>query len=145
MAVSASFDEKKSKSEIDFEDMIKIDKKKLESAFNVKINEKDIKNTTTGYMNEISSSITTNIKPAKELFDSNLEKLAKDFLNGYIKNPKKTTTNELMPSMVLPVIYTNDVDNLVKEFLDKEENKKILSDLEKKYVIPAVAKQPTEI
>ena len=134
---NASFDEKKSKSEIDFEDMIKIDKKKLESAFNVKISEKDIKNTTTGYMNEISSSITTNIEPAKKAFDSNLEKLAKNFLNGYIKNPKETTTNELMPTMVLPVIYTNDVDNLVKEFLSSDENKKILSDLEKKYVIPA--------
>ena len=44
---NTNFDDKKKNSNLDFEDLIKVDKKKIESAFNIKIDEKTIKNTTT--------------------------------------------------------------------------------------------------
>ena len=134
---NAKFDEKKNNSNLDFEDLIKVDKKKIESAFNIKIDENQIKKTTSNYMNEISKSITTNIAPAKKLFDDTLSSLSKDFLNDYIKNPKETTSNPLMPSATFPVIYTNDVDELVNTFLKKSENQKKIKDLENKYLIPS--------
>ena len=40
--------------ELNFEDMISVDEKMLESAFNIKIDQKEMEKTTTNYMNEIS-------------------------------------------------------------------------------------------
>jgi len=132
---NSRFDEKKSNTNLDFEDMIKIDKKKLESAFKVKIDEKDIKNTTTGYMNEISSSITADITPAKKDFDNTLNTLIDGLIEDYINNPKTTFENPMMPGVKMPTIYNDDVDNIVSNYLKTNHSK--LSDLEKKYVIPS--------
>ena len=132
---NSSFDDKKSKSNLDFEDLIKVDKKQLESAFNIKLDEKDIKNKTSKYMNEISTSITADIKPAKEDFDSNLKSLLEGVMNDYIENPKET--KEIMSNVFVPVLYTNDVGSIVDEYMNKDSSKNMLSTLESKYVIPS--------
>ena len=132
---NSSFDDKKSKSNLDFEDLIKVDKKQLESAFNIKLDEKDIKNKTSNYMNEISTSITADIKPAKEDFDSNLKSLLEGVMNDYIENPKET--KEIMSNVFVPVLYTNDVGSIVDEYMNKDSSKNMLSTLESKYVIPS--------
>ena len=132
---NSSFDDKKSKSNLDFEDLIKVDKKQLESAFNIKLDEKDIKNKTSNYMNEISTSITADIKPAKEDFDSNLKSLLEGVMNDYIGNPKET--KEIMSNVFVPVLYTNDVGSIVDEYMNKDSSKNMLSTLESKYVIPS--------
>ena len=134
---NTNFDDKKKNSNLDFEDLIKVDKKKIESAFNIKIDENTIKNTTTNYMNEISSSITADTSSAKKMFDDNLKSITKSLISDYVKNPKETYSNPLMPSMTIPVIYKNDVDSIVSDYMKKNETKSILSDMEKKYIIPS--------
>ena len=124
------FDDKDKNNGLDFQDLIKVDKKKLESAFNIKIDEKDIKNKTSNYMNEISQSITADINPAKESFDTNLNSLAKEILTEYTSNPIHKN------NMNIPVIYINDVDSLIDNFMLKESTDKTLSTLENKYIIP---------
>ena len=121
---NASFDEKKNNSDIDFEDLITVDNKMLESAFNIKIDEKDIKNTTTNYMNEISSSITTDISPALNDYNNSLKTIASNIMNDLIKENGYA------------VIHSDEIDNLVNDYLKSDNGKKILNNLESKYVIP---------
>ncbi len=132
---NSSFDDKKSNANLDFEDLIKVDKKKLESAFNINLDEKTLKSKTEGYMSQISSSITADIKPAKEDFDSNLKSLLEGVMNDYIENPKET--KEIMSNVFVPVLYTNDVDSIVEDYMNKDSSKNMLSTLESKYVIPS--------
>ncbi len=127
---NTSFDEKEKKSNLDFEDLIKVDKHMLEEAFNVNIDENTIKNTTSNYMNEISNSITADINPALESFNSNLKSLSEGVMNDYISNPKETKSG-------VAVIYTNDVDDIVSTYMNKDGSKEILSTLENKYLIPS--------
>lgn len=127
------FDSKK-KSNLDFQDLISVDTKLLQSAFNMDISEEDIKNMTSGYMEEISSSITTDITPASELLTSSLTSLAKGTLNYAIKHP----TNFIdIDSKTVSIITTNDVPRIVEEYLNSEDATKILSKLESEYIVPA--------
>ena len=128
------FGDKSSNSGLDFEDLIKIDKKKLESAFNVNIDEKTIKKKTEGYMKEISSSITADTSNAYNDFVNNLKSISKNTMNNYISNPLHTG-NSMMGEV--PVIYEGDVDKIVSNYLSSSEGKSKLSSLEKKYVIPS--------
>ncbi len=127
------FDEKETKSNLDFEDLISVDTDLLQSAFNMKIDEKTIKNTTSDYMKQISNSITADTTKAYNDFNDTLSSLAKDLLNGYISNPKNTAPNPFIPNTETPVIYSNDVNSIISEFM----NKKDFANLEKKYVIPS--------
>ena len=134
---NTSFDEEKKKNNMEFEDLISVDEKMLEEAFNIHIDQDELTKMTTGYMNQISSSITADITPAKEAFDKTLEELAKGVLNDYIANPKETFENPMMPGMEFPVIHNNDVASIVSDYLAKDESKNKLSELEKNYVIPS--------
>lgn len=131
------FDSKEKKNDLDFEDMISVDEDMLASAFNVKIDENDIKNMTTGYMTDISSSITTDISPAKEELTSSINKLASGLLKYYIENPKETVDNPYIPGEKLAVIHLSDVEDVVKEYMNLSDTKKIISSLENKFVIPS--------
>ena len=128
------FGEKKSNSNLDFEDLIKVDKKKLESAFNINIDEKTLKKKTEGYMTEISSSITADTAPAYNDFTKNLKNMAKEIMNNYISNPLHKG-NSMMGEV--PVIYEKDVDKIVSTYMKSSDGTKKLSSLEKKYVIPS--------
>ncbi|MDE5630296.1 MAG: hypothetical protein K2I70_01725, partial [Bacilli bacterium] len=127
------FDSKK-KSNLNFEDLISVDTKMLQSAFNMNISEDDIKNMTAGYMEEISASITTDITPAKELVISSIKELAKGVLKYAIKNPTDTIN---MGNTSLKVITTNDASRIVEEYLNSSEATKIFAKLESEYIIPA--------
>ncbi len=128
---NTDFDSNKTKSNLDFEDLIKVDKDLLSSAFNVKIDEKDIESTTSNYMNEISSSITADISPAKKDFDDNLKEIATSIINNYIENPKE------LSNFNIPIIYNEDVDNIVSEYIKSNKAVSILSNLENKYIVPS--------
>ena len=121
---------------MDFEDLITVDNKMLESAFNIKISEKDIKNTTTNYMNEISSSITADITPASNDFESNLKTLSQGVISNYTSSPKEKIINPLT-NEIIPIIYMNDIDNIVSDYFKTESAQQLLSGLEKKYIIPS--------
>ena len=119
------FDEK-NENKLGLDDLIQIDKDALSEAFNVNIDEKQIKNMTENIIKEISSSITADITPAKNAFDNNLETITKNLLNDFIDS-----------NSPVAVIDTNSVDSLVNNYMSKSSTKSMLSDLEKKYVVPA--------
>ena len=122
-----SFDEDSKTSGIDFQDLVTIDEKAIEEAFDVNISTKDIQNMTEGYMKEISDAITTDTSSAKNLFLNNLSIIMKNILNNYIKE------NEVGG---FAKINLSDVDNVVENGLNSNENSSILEDMEKQYVIP---------
>ena len=113
------FDEKKNDIGLDFKDMIEVDKENLQKAFNIKIDENDLKKQTQKYMEQISNSITTDTTPAKKAFSKGLNDLA----NGLFNSISKEFT-------------LDDVDSIVDKYLKSNEANKILGDLEKNYVIP---------
>ena len=113
------FDSKNNDIGFGFEDVISIDKNKLASAFNIKIDEATIKNQTEGYMTEISNAITTDTNPATKEFLDSLYKL-EDGLFGSISDS----------------FGMNDVTSVVDKYMDSKDALEILTKLEKDYVIP---------
>jgi hypothetical protein len=110
-----AFDKDDNKLDLSFRDLVDVDKDKINEAFNVKIDEKSIEKQTMDYMKEISSSITTNIDPAKDRFN--------EILNSVISSLEFTEK-----------IESKDINNIVDKSLNK--NDKLLTNLEKDYVVP---------
>ena len=121
------FDSEEKNSGLNFEDMISIDEDLMAEAFGGNISEDDIKNLTTTYMNEISGAITTDTENAKNAFLGGLSTLTKNMLNDYL-NEKGT--------MGMATIKPDEVQTVVNNVLAKESSKKLLADLEAKYVVP---------
>ena len=113
------FDTKKNNLNLDFKDLISIDTKKLQSAFNINIDQKSLQKQTEGYMGEISNSITTDIAPAQKKFNDSLNTLANGLFNSINGN-----------------ISSNDIEKEVNNYLIKNEATKIMKSLENDYVIP---------
>ncbi len=113
------FDEKNNNLDLNFQDLVSVDSKKLEDAFNIKIDQNDIQKQTEGYMAEISNSITTDTTPAKTEFT----------------NALNTLTNGIFDS-IEGEFGAEDVDKIVSNYLDEYEPAKLLSSLEEKYVVP---------
>ena len=125
------FDEEDNKkNDLDFEDLISVDKEMLQDAFKIKIDEKTIKNITSNYMTDISNSITTDTSEANSDFVNNFKSIASDLLNNYIENPKVTKEN-------IPVIYEKDIDGIVNSFMENNNIKNKLDKLENKYGMPS--------
>ena len=112
---------------LNFEDMISIDKELLSSAFGVKISEADISKMTQGYMTQISNAITTDTTKAQTAFNNNLTKLTTNLLNDYIN--KNAVAG-------VATMKLSDVDNVINEYLNSEDSKAILKELEENYTIP---------
>lgn len=120
------FDSKTNGLNLDFADLISIDNNKLQSAFNINIDQNAMQKETQGYMNEISNSVTTDIGPAKTLFENNLinfEKGMFDKIEGQIK--------------------LSEIENIVNNYLDSKEANNLISKMEKDYVIPKDAFKTT--
>ena len=131
------FDDDEKKSTLDFDDMISIDQKKLESAFGSNINEEDIKNLTTGYIEQISKEITADTTNPSKTFLDNLTKYGKEILSSYVANPKESIPNPLDPTQKLAIIHLNDAQGLVDSYMAKPEVAADLAQMEADYVIPA--------
>lgn len=132
------FDELDEETSLDFEDMISIDEEMLQSAFNIKIDQKEMEKTTTNYMNQISESITTDTSAARADFEMVLTTFANDIFEDYAENPLKTMSlDPTNPTVLTPVMYLNDTQTIVSNFMAKDSSKKLLNELEKNYVIPA--------
>ena len=101
--------------DLNFRDLVDVDKDKINEAFNVKIDEKDIQNKTKDAITQIASSITTNTDPAQDAFNNTLNNLI-----GKLSLPEK--------------IELSGINNIVNTVLDN--NKDLLTLLEKEYVIP---------
>ncbi len=113
------FDSKTNDFDFEFSDLVKVDNAKLQSAFNININQKSLEQQTKNYMNEITNSITTDITPARDLFSNNLKTFANEILNEVNEN-----------------ITVDDIDNLVNNYLGTYNVGNALSNMEKEYVIP---------
>ena len=121
------FDDESEDTGLNFEDMISIDTDLLSSAFGTKINEKDIAKMTEGYMNEISSAITTDTSKAQASVNNTLGTLTKNLLNDYIS--KNAVAG-------VATIKLADVENIVNEYMSSEDVKTLLANLEKEYLVP---------
>lgn len=124
------FDEVSSSSDLNFNDLISVDTKMLQSAFKMDISEEDITKLTSGYMEEISDAITTDTKEAKESLTSAIQEIAKNSFKYYIKNPYQDKSG-------VPIISLNDTSKYVAEYLETSEVNSILKKLEGEYVIPS--------
>ena len=113
------FDEKKSGLGLDFTDLIEVDSENLKNAFNIKIDQNDMKKQTENYMKQISDSISTDITPAKNDFFFFFNTLAEDLFDSIDKE-----------------FTLDDVDILVDEYIKSKEANKVTVELEKKYIIP---------
>ena len=124
------FDSNNKKSNLNFEDMINVDEKMLKDAFNIKIDQNDIKNSTTNYMNKISSNITVDTTTAKTNFMNSLTSLITGLINDYITNPKDEKDDKA-------ILYIDDMDFIVDSYINSTNATKIFKNLEKSYVIPS--------
>lgn len=122
------------KSNINFEELIKVDTNMLKNAFNMDIDENTIKNNTSNTISKISSSITTDTSKAKKDFLSILNTLLDNLLTNYIKNPLKTS--KLLNNEEIAILEMNDIETIVNNFMNNENTIKILKELENNYIIP---------
>ncbi len=113
------FDSKTNDFDFEFSDLVKVDSEKLQSAFNINIDQKSLEQQNKNYMEEITNSITTDIIPAKNLFSNNLKTFATEVLNSVDKD---TTVD--------------NIDKLVAKYLNNANVEKSLANMEKEYVIP---------
>ena len=111
------FDSEKNNFDFKFSDLVKIDSEKLQQAFNINIDQNTLEKQTQDYMLQINDSITTDISPAKEMFNNNLN----TFTNGVF--------NSIDGEFSL-----SDIDNIINKYLDNSQD--ILSEMESKYIIP---------
>ncbi len=118
------FDSKTNDFDFKFADLVKIDNKKLQSAFNINIDEKTLEQQTQGYMTEISEAITTDITPARDVFNNNLKDFTKEIFT--------TIDGEFS---------LNDIDNIVNNYLANKAD--VLKEMENNYVIPESALKTT--
>ncbi len=123
------FDDDTEESGLDFEDMISVDEEKLSSAFGVTISEDYISQMTQGYMQDISSSISTDTSVAENAFNSTLVTMASDMLNDYIES-------NYNPVMQGATMKMSDVDSVVDAYMQSSDCKALLANLEADYLIP---------
>ena len=113
------FDDKSSGLELNFSDLVTVDNSKLQSAFNVNIDQDELAQTTQDYMTDISNSVTTDTSGAKKAFKNGLNTLAKGLLNSIDDDNK-----------------LKDIDGTVNNYLNQYEPSQICANLEANYVIP---------
>lgn len=113
------FDSKKGNLDFEFSDIISIDNKKLESAFNINIDQKQLQKQTENYMKEINDSITVDTKPAYDKFNKTLDELISGMFDG-----------------IETSVSLKDSDKVVDKYLDGYKPSSYFSELEKHYVIP---------
>ena len=118
---NTKFDEQNKDVDLKLDDLISIDKDKLNEAFNIKIDENTLKKQSEKYMTEINSALTVDTSEALKTIDTNLNKVA----------------NGLFDSINEKSIKETDIDTLVTNYLKDSDVSKLFTDMEKNYVIPA--------
>lgn len=117
-----NFDEKKNNFDFEFNDLVSVDKKKLESAFDIKIDQAALTKQTQGYMEEISNAITADTTPAREAFVNSLN----------------TITDGLFGS-ITETISLNEAESYIDNYMNSAEVESILKTIENDYVIPSAS------
>ena len=112
------FDEQNKDVDLKLDDLISIDKNKLQSAFNIKIDEKSIQKQSEKYMTEINNALTVDTSKALKTIDTNLNTMA----------------NGLFDSIDGKTIKETDIDTLVTNYLKNSDVSKLFTDMEKNYL-----------
>ena len=113
------FDEKDKGFNLEFDELISIDSEKLQSAFNVDIDQNEMQKEISQSMQEISAAITSDTSPAKSKLSDSLNTLS----DGLFKSINGT-------------ISLSDIDSTVGEYLNTQKAEKTFESLESEYVIP---------
>lgn len=123
------FDDENEEAGLDFQNMITVDEEMLSSAFGGNISEDQITKMTQGHMGAISEELTTDTSAAKNAFDSTFVTMMSDMLNDYI-------TANYDETLQGAVITAKDVDTVVNGYMQTDDCKALLAELEKEYIIP---------
>ncbi len=129
-----AFDSKKSNTNINFEDMISIDKDMLQSAFGINLDENKLQNLTSGYTKKIEESISVDNSSVLNDFNKVLNDIMNGFINDYDSNPKESVTKD---EVVYKVISLSKVSDYVTEYINNDSVTNNLSELEKNYYVPS--------
>ena len=124
-----SFDDESQSAGLNFQDMVQIDTNMLSSAFGVKIDQNDISEMTAGYMKEISEAINADTRDIYNEFSSTFITLGSDMIEDYVAENKNSKLD-------VAVININDVEDVVNKYMDSEDLKTLITNLEKKYFVP---------
>ena len=112
------FDDTSDKLGLDFKDLISVDSNMLKSAFNIKIDQKEMEEETQKYLMDMSKSIDIDTKPAKEDFENNLKILSKGLLSNVDEN-----------------ISEDNIETVIENYLNEYEPSKIINEMETKYSV----------
>ncbi len=123
------FDDESGDIGVDFQDLISVDEAALKDAFGGDVSEETMTELTEGYMTEISKAITTDTSKAQNDFNAALTTMATDMLNDYID----ANYQEMMQGAI---IKTSDVESVVAAYMETEDCEKLLTQLEKDYLVP---------
>ena len=123
------FDDDSDSIGMDFQDMISIDEAALEDAFGGDVSEETMTQLTESYMSEISNAISTDTTKAENDFNATLTTMATDMMNDYIDANYQDT-------MQGAVIKMSEVDSTVNAYMETEDCKALLAQLEKDYLVP---------
>lgn len=114
------FNEEQQKFDFTFQDLVSVDEAALESAFNVTISKDAIMQKVNESIARVSNSISADITPAKTAFMNAFDAI----INS-------------IPTIITGPITLSDVDRVVENFMNSENIRTIISNLEANYVIPA--------
>ena len=112
------FDDTSDKLGLDFKDLISVDSNMLKSAFNIRIDQKEMEEETQKYLMDMSKSIDIDTKPAKEDFENNLKILSKGLLSNVDEN-----------------ISEDNIETVIENYLNEYEPSKIVNEMETKYSV----------
>ena len=123
------FDDESDAIAMDFEDMITVDEEAIAKAFSGDVSEETMQELVEGYTTEISKQLTTDTSKAKNDFDAALTTMALDLLNDYIDaNYDKGLKGAVMKN--------SDVEKVVSDYMETEDCRELLAQLEKDYMVP---------
>lgn len=114
------FNEEQQKFDFTFQDLVSVDEAALESAFNVTISKDAIMQKVNESIARVSNSISADTTPAKTAFMNAFDAI----INS-------------IPTIITEPITLSDIDRVVENFMNSENIRTIIGNLEANYVIPA--------
>ena len=127
-----AFDEEDKNNNLDFQDMISIDKDMLSKAFGINLSENEINKVTMPYMNEIASYISSDTSGSKKDFDNYFDKTFDAFVAYYDNNPYDVKGGSKL-------ISNDDFMSKLSLFMESDNAKDLLKSLEEEYYVPSSA------
>ena len=127
----ARFDQKSDRFDYGFEDLVTVDEAKLQSAFNITVDQTALQNSVTDQIADIVNNISVDTTPALTAFDDTLNFLADGF-RDYLTN----LVIEAMARGDYTFNPMNKIDEHLDDYLNTYEPGERLSALETTYKIP---------